>query len=299
MRKQFFPAAKLLAIVIMLTACGSTPEKHTGKPQTLPINTLESSSPGVPSNTLRVASLNIAHGRGESFNQLFVSSSAIRGNLDSIALFLAKNNIHIAALQEVDAPSSWSGNFDHARHIATEAGYRWWIQASHASMYIADYGTAVVSSMPLTAAQRLDFTPSPPTAGKGFTLAEVLWSMPDATEITVDVISLHMDFSRKSVRVKQIEELERALQERTNPLILMGDFNSEILAERLINSAKDNKRRLHTWPADSVPHYSYKKKRLDWIIVSGELEFVDYTTAEETLSDHRAIVASLRMREPT
>ena len=176
-------------------------------------------------------------------------------------------------------------------------GYGWWIQASHASLGIADYGTGILSSAPISAAARLDFTPSPPTAGKGFTVAEVNWQRADQSMIVIDVVSLHMDFSRKSVREQQIEELDKTLKNRTNPLILMGDFNSETLAERLVKNAPDNKRLLHAWTGSEEQHYSYKKKRLDWIIISGELEFLDYTTTTDILSDHRAIVASLRLRE--
>ncbi|MEP1470136.1 MAG: endonuclease/exonuclease/phosphatase family protein [Halieaceae bacterium] len=297
MRNRFSPAKNILASIFFLTACSATPVENTGASQLLAINIIDNAAASAPSNILKVASLNIAHGRGDSLNQLLVSSNTIQENLDSIADFLQKHDVHVAALQEVDAPSSWSGKFDHAEHIATQANYRWWIQASHASLGIADYGTAIVSSMPITAAGQLDFTPSPPTAGKGFTVAEVQWQRPGVNAITVDVVSLHMDFSRKSVRERQVEELDQTLKKRTNPLILMGDFNSEVLAEELVNSGPENKRRLHTWPADSDPHYSYKKKRLDWIIISGELEFVDYTTAKETLSDHHAVVASLRLRD--
>ncbi|MEP5567713.1 MAG: endonuclease/exonuclease/phosphatase family protein [Halioglobus sp.] len=283
--------------LITLTACAGTSVADIGDPQLLPVNKIDPAKMPAPSDTLKVASLNIAHGRGDGLNQLLVSTNTIRGNLDKIASFMQDNEIHVAALQEVDAPSLWSGNFDHADYVAQQAGYGWWIQASHASLGIADYGTAVLSTAPISAAARLDFTPSPPTAGKGFTVAEVQWQRPDQSIIVIDVVSLHMDFSRKSVRERQSEELDNTLKNRTNPLILMGDFNSETLADRLVKNAAENKRLLHAWTGNDEPHYSYKKKRLDWIIISGELEFLDYSTATDILSDHRAVVASLRFRE--
>lgn len=297
MHKWAFLTVTSACFITTLVACAGVPAAETGTPQLLTINKAESATMPAPNSTLRVASLNIAHGRGDSLNQMLVSNGAIRQNLESIASFLQKNEIHVAALQEVDAPSAWSGNFDHANYIAKRAGYGWWIQASHASLGIADYGTGIFASAPISAAARLDFTPSPPTAGKGFTVAEIQWHRPGQTATVIDVISLHMDFSRKSVRERQTEELDAALKNRTNPLILMGDFNSETLAERLVQNAAENKRLLHAWPGEDDLHYSYKNKRLDWIIISGELEFLDYSTATDILSDHRAVVAKLRLRE--
>ena len=296
MAKWILLLAIPVAALLVLGACSGTPTVETGEPQQLRINKVESASMPAPGDVLRVASLNIAHGRGDSLNQLLVSKDSIRKNLGFIANFLREQEIHLAALQEVDAPSGWSGNFDHAEYLAVDAGYRWWIQASHASLGIANYGTAILSSVPIELAARLDFTPSPPTAGKGFTVAEILWQPPGHAAVTIDVVSIHMDFSRKSVREQQLQELSDTLKGRSNPLILMGDFNSETLADRLVREAAENERQLHTWIHGDNSLNSYKEKRLDWIIVSGDLEFVDYTAATAVLSDHRAVIAKLRLR---
>jgi endonuclease/exonuclease/phosphatase family metal-dependent hydrolase len=285
-----------IALILSLAACSGAAVVASSEPQLLSVNRVESATQAPPQQVLRVSSLNIAHGRGESFNQLLVSKDRIRDNLERIAGFLRDKEIHIAALQEVDAPSSWSGRFDHADFIANDAGYPYWIQASHASVGLADYGTAILSSAPITAAAQQDFTPSPPTAGKGFTIAEIIWEGAPESPLVIDVVSIHMDFSRKSVRQKQTEELDAVLRNRDNPLIIMGDFNSESLAYELVRNAAENERLLHTWIEADNPHYSYKKKRLDWIIVSGEFEFIDYRTETDVLSDHRAVVAELRLR---
>ena len=38
-------------------------------------------------------------------------------------------------------------------------------------------------------------------------------------------------------------------------------------------------------------------ERLDWILISPELEFVSYTHLDDTLSDHLGVVAQLRLTE--
>ena len=57
-----------------------------------------------------------------------------------------------------------------------------------------------------------------------------------------------------------------------------------------------NGRRLHTAGDISEPWHSYKDKRLDWILLSEELEFLEYTTYPETLSDHRLVAARVGLR---
>jgi endonuclease/exonuclease/phosphatase family metal-dependent hydrolase len=40
--------------------------------------------------------------------------------------------------------------------------------------------------------------------------------------------------------------------------------------------------------------FPLRRKRFDWILVSQELQFHDYATLPDVLSDHRAVVASVR-----
>lgn len=293
--------AALLALLVSLSiwSCSSTPTMLSAELVPLDVQQQDVSNREQTGPLLRIASLNIAHGRGDRLNQLFVSSDTIGDNLDSIGTYFAKQDIHIAALQEVDSPSWWSGDIDEAREIAVTGGFRQWIQLSHAALGVANYGTAVLSTAPITNAAGVTFAPSPPTANKGFTLAEIQWQLSEHEAVTVDVVSIHMDFSRKSVRQKQLSELGDILKNRDNPLLLLGDFNSESLAQQLIRDAADNHRELHTFHTSDDNHYSYKNKRLDWIIISGELEFVDYHTEAAVLSDHRAVVATIRLASST
>jgi endonuclease/exonuclease/phosphatase family metal-dependent hydrolase len=42
---------------------------------------------------------------------------------------------------------------------------------------------------------------------------------------------------------------------------------------------------------------TYNSKRLDWILVSSDLEFVDYHVVNDELSDHRLVVTTLRWKD--
>lgn len=244
--------------------------------------------------TLTLVSLNIAHGRKLSLNQLLVSRKQTLNNLQDIADFLLQVNGDIVALQEADAPSNWSGNFHHVEFLATHGEYPQYIHASHANIIIGHYGTGVMSRLPIQAGYGLTFPPSPPTTSKGLTLAEIKWQTKNGT-INIDVISVHLDFSRETVRKQQLYEMLTTLSKRNNPIIIMGDFNSEWLAEQLTSSKFSSSLSLHTHYDDKKSLKTYKDKRLDWILVSSDLIFKSYEISPLTLSDHLAVIATVSL----
>lgn len=243
-------------------------------------------------DNLTLVSLNIAHGRKQSLNQLFSSTKTIKKNLLDIANFLQKVDADIVALQEADKASCWSGNFNHIDLIANSAGFSQWAHSTHAKLFFANYGTAILSKHPINKAWGYRFSPSPPTMRKGFTLAEIKWLI-GQQEIDLDVVSLHLDFSRQYIREKQVKRLDDVLKHRSNPLIIMGDFNSAALAKKLVSKSSNNSYQLHTYQPNNNHLATYKSKRLDWIILSKELEFNYFYHNQEPLSDHQAVVANI------
>jgi len=247
------------------------------------------------SSSLRVLSLNLAHGRKDSFSQIFVSEAQIRRNLDEIAEFLKRENADIVTLQEADSPSWWSGGFDHVELLARAAGYAWYTHANHVDNSFGTYGTAVLSRHPIRRGYQVDFNPTPPTTRKGFTLAEIEWKSGagNGAPQIVDVVSVHLDFSRRSKRIEQIKDMKAVLGQRDNPLIVLGDFNSSWTeGDREIQSlAKVKKLKTHRPEAHYL--YTYAAERFDWILVSREFEFCHYYTAADILSDHLAVVSEI------
>lgn len=244
---------------------------------------------------LKVLSLNLAHGRDTSFNQLFLSADTIRKNLNDIAEFLIYESPDIIALQEADAPSNWSGRFDHVEFLARKAGYPWYLHGKHAQNLFGHYGTAIISRVPIVRGLRIDFSPTPPTMTKGFTLAEIKIKEPgySGREVLIDVVSVHLDFSRKSKRMMQILELNGIINERANPKIVMGDFNSSWKSgEELLQKLTDTKG-LRTYLPEAEDLNTYKDERLDWIFISDCIKFKSYRIAKDELSDHRAVVAEI------
>ena len=251
---------------------------------------------------LRIVTLNIAHGRNQTANQLLLNRADIEQNIIEIANVLERINADVVALQEADGPSVWSGNFDHIEVLAKRAGYPWHHRAEHAKSWLFNYGTAILSRIPVDEIMQHTFEPSPPTLNKGFLLSTIRWSDngQEGEPVSVDIVSVHLDFSRRSVRDKQIAELSQALSGRGNPMIILGDFNSEWFAEdSVVKRLADESGMLVYRPfADNLQTYN-ADNRYDWILISSELEFVHYEVVPDRVSDHLAVVADVILKNPT
>ncbi len=250
--------------------------------------------------SLRLASLNIAHGRNDALNQVLLRKSAFADNLRRIADLLIDMNAHVVALQEADGPSRWSGGFDHVSLLARDAGYPWFERASHAHSWLFDYGTALLSRQPFEEVLSYTFKPSPPTLNKGLLLAQIAWRSEDEEGEThlVDILSVHLDFSREKVREQQIDEMVKVLRKRHHPSIILGDFNSEWFSEASTVKALAEQAGLQVYQPEAGNLGTYKggTKRLDWILISREFEFLDYRVSTDLVSDHQAVYAEIGLR---
>ena len=239
--------------------------------------------------------LNVAHGRGTSFHQMLQHSDETLRNLDNIATLLKDTAPDIIALQEADGPSFWSGNFNHVEYLASRGLFAHSIQASHVDAMGLSYGTALMSHLDLSDPQAITFDPSLSPVPKGFVVSTINW--PGQENISIDVISVHLDFISASTRKKQADELIALLHDRNNHIIIMGDLNAEwhqqdsaahYLAEKLgLTAYHPESRELATFPAFG--------ERLDWILISSGLEFRSHEIIGAGISDHRGVVAELML----
>jgi endonuclease/exonuclease/phosphatase family metal-dependent hydrolase len=221
------------------------------------------------SSSLKVMTLNVAHGRGDGPNQVLQKGKAIKMNLDQIGAVLSS-------------------------YLAEKAGFAYSVRAEHVKGMNISYGTGLLSTPALREPLSVTFDPSPPTFSKGFTVATVDW--PGEPNMEVDVVSVHLDFSRKSVRARQVEDMIERLSSRGRPLIVMGDFNSEwrssksavrALAERFnLKAYQPASPRMDTFPLLGM--------RMDWVLISADLEFVTYQVLPDVISDHYAVLCEVR-----
>lgn len=243
-------------------------------------------------DTLRVLSLNLAHGRGTALNQLLVTSEGTRNNLVSVAATLQAYSPDVVALQEADDASRWSGNFNHVQWLRDRSGYACWLHGVHAESVLYRFGTALLTNVRLDNTFSHRFEPTPPTTNKGFVSARINWRRGER-EQGVGLVSVHLDFSRGSVRRAQIGAVLDAVQARETPLIIMGDFNAGWEREDSVVRTLVQQGGLQVWQPEAGDQSTYKNKRLDWILITPELRFVHQEVAPAAVSDHRAVVADI------
>jgi endonuclease/exonuclease/phosphatase family metal-dependent hydrolase len=240
--------------------------------------------------------LNLAHGRGDSFHQLLLGDAATMGNLQTISELLGNERPDVVALQEADAPSFWSGGLDHIAWLADTSNYSQHVLGRHADGLGVAYGTALISTLELQAAEAITFDPAYSLVPKGFVVSTINW--PAVPAVEVDVVSVHLAFTSENSRRKQANELIAVLRERNRPVIIMGDLNSDwqdkqstvrYLSEALgLAAYQPDRPGLETFPG--------LNRRLDWILVSADIEFHSYRQLPDVVSDHRAVVAELVLR---
>ena len=191
-------ALLLTFVAIMLPAC-----TQIASPIRLGPNVAISQA--IDTKTLTLLTLNVAHGRKDAFNQMLVPSTSILNNLDKIAALLREADADVVALQEADGPSAWSGNFDHVSYLAEAAGYPWDVRSDHVKGKRLNYGTGLLSRTAFLQVISHDFPESRLTLRKGFTLGQIKWQ-PEENKppITVDILSVHLDFFRNSIRKSHI-----------------------------------------------------------------------------------------------
>jgi endonuclease/exonuclease/phosphatase family metal-dependent hydrolase len=118
---------------------------------------------------------------------------------------------------------------------------------------------------------------------------------PAGEPLIVDVVSVHLDYLSPSVREGQLRQLTGTLSQRSNPRIVLGDFNSEwsapdSMVRRLVGDAA-----LQAFEPAADDHATYGDRRIDWILISPDFRFERYETLPDVVSDHRAVMADISL----
>jgi endonuclease/exonuclease/phosphatase family metal-dependent hydrolase len=246
-------------------------------------------------NGIRLMTLNVAHARARGSFQLFQTDEDARTNLTSIAKVINREQPHIVAFQELDRNSFWNGQFDHGQFIAEAANYNNWFTGTHQSGIKLDYGTGLMSKFGLENQTSVIFKQAFARTRKGFVLSTINW--PEKSEVKVDLVSLHLDPISHTERRTELNTLLDALEGSDNLRIVMGDFNMQYDEERALIADLTTALDLHAFKPLKSELVTFQRsgKRLDWILVSREFEFLRHEILSDPVSDHQPVLAEITL----
>jgi endonuclease/exonuclease/phosphatase family metal-dependent hydrolase len=180
---------------------------------------------------LRLVTFNIAHGRGLTPIQGLTSPRKLRLNLRKIASLVEQLAPDVVALQEIDERSRWAGNFDHLDYLRVHTRFPhavFGINNRRTGLLNLCYGNAILSRLPLRTVETVVFGQRR-MGEKGFLYVEL-----DVQGRCLPLVNLHLHFSSRAQRMRQLERLLSWLREKHRlhgsswavPPIICGDFNN-------------------------------------------------------------------------
>jgi endonuclease/exonuclease/phosphatase family metal-dependent hydrolase len=226
-------------------------------------------------------------------------------DLDRTADVIRDSRADVVGLQEVDVHWADRSDFrDQARDLARALRMRVFFAPIYDLPPLTDgaprrkYGVAILSRFPvlhtenhwITRLSTQDENPVPAPM-PGFAEAVVL-----VRGVPVHVYSTHLDYRPDpAVRELQVADTLEILADdpRGARQVLLGDFNAEPAAPELAplwTAVRDAGDAGPTYPAD-VP-----VKKIDFVTVSPNVRVVDTEVIGSLASDHRPVLAELRVR---
>jgi endonuclease/exonuclease/phosphatase family metal-dependent hydrolase len=259
------------------------------------------------SGTIKLLTLNIAHGRGPILHQGLVKQKTILKWMGKIVELLNDLQPDIVALQEIDEDSQWNGNLDLLEFLRSKTGFEfaaYGMHNQHHGKYRLKYGNAFLSRFPIIADEVVAFDKKK-IGSKGF-----LYCRCETPLGTLDFINVHLDFKSKKSRLIQCheikkfslnKEIEYGVETRLNPFV-MGDFNANVTndqdaAKYLLDEISAHSHyRSYPVKAKTFPSY-LPRKAIDYIFVPEAFHVVHSEVVRRNVSDHRSALVELRLKQ--
>ena len=308
----------LAAIVFILTWWGSVRLMAGARAITI-VTANSTDSNANDSDTLRIMTWNIAHGRGLSESNFNGESHDARDRrLTAIASVIREHDADIVILNEVDFNSTWSHNINQAAIIAERAGYAYRVEQRNYDtslpFFSLKFGNVILSSHPIRATQALNF----PTISRWKSILagskQGVLTTVDVQGIgrLIDVVAVHLEspWGAHDIRTASTQVIRDAIIDADRPGIVAGDFNTSppgypgVRAKRVERTAlsvllDDDMMSLHSEMQPTQESMTYRAdiptRLIDWILFTREWKLVSQEVLPTDLSDHRPLIVELRL----
>lgn len=246
-----------------------------------------------PVGSFRVMTFNVVHGTRTPLPPPFRRNRGVKANLARIAALVRRVDAAVVALQEVDGTDS----IDVIRELSHGTAYASTVRdgLGAARGLPLEHGAALLARWSLTGAKSQAFRTGL-ADDHGFVRAVAIPA--DLCGSEIEIVSVHLDLFSEARRRRQIEILANALGPRTSPRVLLGDMNCPWRGDGEGVGLLAKTLGLRPFqPEDPTPTYDWGgiRRRIDWILVSPDIEFVSSRVLPVRLSDHRPVVADLRL----
>jgi endonuclease/exonuclease/phosphatase family metal-dependent hydrolase len=253
---------------------------------------------------LRLVTFNIAHGRGLTPIQGITSQRKLRLNLRRIAGLLEKLSPDVVALQEIDENSRWAGNFDHLDYLRVHTRFPhavFGINNRRTGLLNLSYGNAILSRHSIRAAETVVFG-TRRLGEKGFLYVEL-----DVGNHCVPIVNLHLHFSSRLQRLRQLERLLNWLRDKhrlhanrwlVHPIIC-GDFNNPGTRDDATASLLSHLSDYCDYQLFPVGGYTFPsplpQRTLDFVFLPAGCVTARCEIVKSMLSDHRPVVVDFEI----
>ena len=271
-----------------------------------PVRTLRDSA-------VRIASWNLAHGRGGKLGETnWVDQAQRRQRLKSIGQKIREFDADVVVLNEVDFDTVWSNHEDQPSVIAEVAGYPHIVRQRNYNIVFPfarwRFGNAMLSRLPIVSAEFIGFEPR---SG----LESALAGNHDSVVVTLDagkgrtfkVWAVHLEVRDEATRARAAEQIVGECDDLT---VIAGDFNSSPTGFKVRKEAADGANAIDTLMASDKFRFFPKTdpnaatmtfpseapdRCIDWIVAPRSWRLVDGEVVQSDLSDHLPVVTEWQM----
>ena len=245
---------------------------------------------------LLVYNIRYATGTGPAFHLPVPGAGYLRSSrrvLDDITHFVRRQDPDLVGLIEVDTGSVRSGLVNQAEYIAQHLG--------HYTAYECKYGAASINNaLPIVRKQGNAILAAPRVTGERFhyfpTGIKRLIIEMELDEVCIFLVHLSIKYRHRQEQLQHLHDLVLAAQK---PVVVAGDFNTfsgtnELyLFMRATGLRSANLEGLASFPA-RIPRFE-----LDFVLVSREIEILNFKIPDVRYSDHRPVICDFRVLNST
>lgn len=220
---------------------------------------------------LCIATYNVRHG------------GDVISNVGSIGQFLAKSNVDIAGLQEIDVGTRRMNGMDVLFEIARGGEYPYSYFAKAMEFDGGGYGVGIVSRYPILSVQTI------PLSSGGEEPRVLCHAVIETEDGNLNFFNTHTSYESKQIRTQQLKEIGTHLA-KAERFILVGDFNTANLGEFFSFSS------CNTVNNSKYGSFIETNEGIDHIFLSNHFSVVQSSMPTVLYSDHYPILCLVEKR---